>query len=151
MMKISKNTVIIGLVILNIGVVSFFLLIGPRPPHYEPKKQIIKKLDLNNDQVVKFEELVKTHKKEARSIHNEIRESKKIAYRSILEEEKNQDSVLNELGNKLVEVDKHNIQHLLKVKEILNDDQIPAFEKLLKHIDRVFHPGPPLPHKPIKK
>ena len=149
-MKISKNTVIIGLIVLNIGVVTFFLLIGPRPPQDEPKKQIIKKLDLNKDQILKFEELVKSHKKEAKSIHNEIRKTKKMAYRNILEEE-NQDSILNVLGNKLVEVDRHNIQHLLKVKKMLNDDQIPAFEELLKHIDRVFHPGPPRPHKPIKK
>ncbi len=150
-MKISKNTVIIGLIVLNIGVVSFFLLIAPRPFHDEPKKQIIKKLDLNKDQILKFEELVKSHKQKARSLHEEIRRTKKIAYRNILDEEQSQDSILNELGKKLVDVDRHNIQHLLKVKEILNEDQIPAFEELLKHIDRVFHPGPPRHHRPIKK
>jgi Spy/CpxP family protein refolding chaperone len=146
-MKIKKNTIIIGLIALNIAVVLFFLLNQPpRPPH-EPKKMIIEKLSLDKNQIIAFESLIKKHKKESRLMHDQIREAKKTTYQKALLDEKDIDSLLNDLSQKLIAVDKRNIEHLLEIKEMLHEDQLDAFEDLLKNIDRTFQPGPPRPIK----
>lgn len=149
-MKISKNLIIIGLIVLNLSVVAFFIFNRPQSHFNPPQKRIIEKLNLDDDQKLKFKELVKEHKSQMHSMHIEIRDAKKEAYRKAVIDKEAVDTVLTVLGDKLIAVDKHNIQHLLKVKELLNEDQIPAFNKLMKHIDRVFHPGPPRPPKPAK-
>ena len=105
---------------------------------------------LDDQQKVKFKELVKEHKSKMKSMHIEIRDAKKDAYKRAVINEESVDSELAELRGKLIAVDEHNIQHLLKVKELLNEDQLPAFNKMMKHIERIFHPGPPRPPKPVK-
>ena len=149
-MKISKNVIIIGLVLLNIAVVTFFILNRPRGHFPPPQERIVEKLMLDDQQKVKFKELVKEHKSKMKSMHIEIRDAKKDAYKRAVINEESVDSELAELRGKLIAVDEHNIQHLLKVKELLNEDQLPAFNKMMKHIERIFHPGPPRPPKPVK-
>lgn len=146
-MKITKNAIIIGLIVLNIAVVTFFLLMKPpmpEPPH-GPKQMIIKKLALDSKQQEKFETLVKEHRKGMKALHEDIRQAKKTIYKDILDHPAQKDSLLNDLSNKLMAVDEHNIDHLLKIKKMLKEDQMPAFNKMVDNIDRIFHPRPPKP------
>jgi Spy/CpxP family protein refolding chaperone len=146
-MKISKNTLIIGLILLNIGVLTFFFLNKPPHPPIDPKQHIISELNLNEDQVVKFEKLIEAHQKKMHLIHDDIRKAKKEVYQNILNDGNHQDSLLDILGEKHVSLEELHIQHLNDIKEILTENQIPDFKELLKHIDRAFGPRPPKPLK----
>lgn len=141
-MKISKNVIIIGLVLLNIAVVTFFILNRPRGHFPPPQERIVEKLMLDEQQKMKFKELVDEHKSKTKSMHNEIRKTKKAAYKKAIVDQENVDSVLMILGEKLIAVDKQNIKHLRSVKKILKKQQLPAFNELMDNIDRVFRPKP---------
>tara|TARA_B100000508_G_scaffold55003_2_gene42620 strand:- start:23068 stop:23553 length:486 start_codon:yes stop_codon:yes gene_type:complete len=148
-MKITKNTIIIALILMNVAVVAFFLLMKPDhpiPPR-GPKEIVVEKLDLNKDQRKKFEGLVQEHRSEMKQLHEEIRGAKKSMYRRALDFPKQEDSLLEDLSEKLIAVDKHNIMHLRKVKKMLKKDQLPAFNKMVDNIDRIFHPRPPKPRQ----
>lgn len=149
-MKISKNVIIIGLIVLNVGVVTFFLLNKPIRHHKGPKSQIINKLSLDEKQIVKFEKLIESHRKKTHLIRQKVQTAKKEVYKNILNDDGDKDSLLNELGKKLIAVDKHNIEHLMDVKSILNKEQMPVFKEFLDHIDRFFQPHPPRPPKRLK-
>jgi hypothetical protein len=146
-MKISKNTLIIGLIVLNIGVVIFFLLNKrPHSPH-GPREKIINILSLNDEQINSFDNLIESHQEKRHVLSDNIQEAKKEVYKNILDKGNDQDSLLEVLGKKYIALEKLHIQHLNDIKKILSKDQIPAFKRFFKHVDRVFHPHPPKPFK----
>jgi hypothetical protein len=152
-MKISKNTIIIILVILNVGIVAFFLLMQPKKGDHlrNPKRIIIERLSLNSDQQDQFEVLVKEFSIDMKRLHNAVRSDKKTVYKRILDHPEHKDSLLNVLGQKLIAVDEKIVQHLFDIKSILNESQLTQFDELVNHIDRVFGPRPPKKRFPNAK
>lgn len=144
-MKITKNTIIIVLTILNVSVIAFFLLMKPpHPPHpRNPKQVVIERLELDSDQRQKFEELVKEFRQEMERLHNAIRTEKKTVYKKILDQPEQKDSLLAVLSQKLIAVDENIVDHLFEIRAMLHDNQLTAFNELVNNIDRVFGPRPP--------
>ena len=147
-MKLSKNAVIGGLIVLNLVIIMFFWLNKPQHPPGDPRTEIIEQLSLDSKQIQEFDKLIKVHRLKMVAYHDGIRKAKKAIYDNLLTGEDDEDSIFNILGRKHIAIEKYQIQHLLDIKKLLTEDQNPAYRKLLNHIERIFQPGPSHPPKP---
>ncbi len=128
------------LLILNLGLIAFFLL-SP-PPHQRGKGShqgsAKKMLHLDEQQNDQFLNLVKKHKEKINLIQQNQADELKKVFKIAMNDSKTKDYKLDSIiqkherleGSKIIET----IAHFEDVKSILNNDQIPHFETFIHHV-----------------
>jgi len=154
-MKIDKFRLLviltIGLLILNLGTLSFLFLQkkgGHSRPHNghhkkKPETVIIKHLQFDDNQQKEYKALVQVHRKGIKILEEERKGLKDELFRSL----NSTDSLLEEQHiSKLAEIQREietlHLKHLKAIKALCTADQMNEFEKLSKHLGRIFHPHP---------
>jgi periplasmic protein CpxP/Spy len=72
--------VVIGLILLNIAVISFFLMRKGPPPRQAIRKTIIERLHFDSNQVSDYEVLIEKHRTGIQQKESDLVESKKQLY-----------------------------------------------------------------------
>lgn len=129
-----------GLVLLNIGVLTFFLLAktSARPPH-PPRnnnfqEEVPSILDLNDEQRATFYDLADQHEQQIRTINNEQQKLLHPYFESIADSSIDLDTTF--VLNQFQQLERRKLattrQHFLKIKGLLNEDQLPRFEIVME-------------------
>lgn len=157
MSKIKLLTIsVIGLMIVNLGMVAFLLLQKPpfrpdgRPPLEKtgPKKIIIDKLHFDAEQAVQYEHLIDQHQLIIKPLNDSIKIVKNNLYQSLANENDSiKNSLIAKLGLLQRQVELTHYEHFLAIKKLCKLDQLEDFNKLSKELAGFFAPpkkdGPP--------
>ena len=143
-----KLLVIVSSGLLLANIVLLILFFGNGMPHdmqrfREPKQVIAERLRLDAEQFQEFEKLVQTHREEIRKCDRELNDAK-WALMSILidsSQKGNPDSLTNAIGKLQIEAEKIRFQHFLGIKKICRDDQLGAYNEIIKDLPRIMR-GP---------
>jgi hypothetical protein len=104
-----------------------------------PKEMIIKKLNFDESQKVQFQKAISTHRKKVRKIQDRLQIEKQRFF--VSNNDKVSDSISIIIGNLHADLNGIHKSHFKDIKEICKEDQLEAYEELLKNIGRTF--GPP--------
>jgi len=137
-----------ALLLLNVGVLAFFFLTKPHPPHHASpnnfQSEVVEILGLNNQQAANFKKLAEDHMHKTRSINEQQEKLLPPYFKSLTDLSKNidKDRILDEfqqLERKKIEV---TYQHFQDIKSILDENQLPQFEGFMNtFIERILTQG----------
>jgi hypothetical protein len=131
----------ITLAIINIVLVGFFLL-GPRhgKKQHEPKKHIIKQLNLDEEQVGQYDLLIEEHQKKRKVLNKKNMELRNELYIVTLKEvnlsKKNE--ILAQLTLVRQDLELVHLGHFEQLKKICREDQQEQFEALVDELTHLF-------------
>ncbi|MBK8504625.1 MAG: hypothetical protein IPL46_21900 [Saprospiraceae bacterium] len=124
------------LLLLNLGLITFFLVTRPNPPDRSDDFQAraIELLKMNQTQHREFVVSVEKHKEQMKSINNHQRDLLRIYFSDLLRSNSNVDSILQQV--QLVERQKvmSTFQHLQELKFLVKDNQGADFERFMNQV-----------------
>ncbi len=149
MSKLKLLTIaVIGLLAINIGVVSFLLLRKPPLPpagrpsvrkENGPKKLIIERLHFDKDQVAAYELLIAEHQVAVKALKDSISHTKNSLYQSLKNETfSNKDSLISQLSNLQKRIELVHYEHFTQIKKICRPEQKEAFNALTSELAFYF-------------
>src|SRR6201989_959576 len=133
--------VVVGLCIVNIGLMAFILLgsgtrppDGPpgMPPEDRPRQLIIQKLNFNKAQVEKYDALIAMHRDTVRRLERAIMEAKNKLYTTLSNSGGSKDSLVQQLGTLQRQMEMVHYNHFLDIKKLCTADQQGNFNELTK-------------------
>jgi periplasmic protein CpxP/Spy len=151
MKKRTLTRIIIAVLILSNAVFIWLFLCGPRhPKHERPREIIISRLQFTDQQVQKFEVLIQEHRKEIAVEERKIRTAKNNYFSSLKTDNQEIDSAsLVMILSAQEKIERAHFKHFQKVRKLCTKQQLPAFNKLMKDIARIF--TPPKPPRPPRR
>lgn len=145
---------IVCLVVLNIGVISFVLIREHTGNKHRPganREIIIGRLHFDEQQVQQYEGLIQWHRSRIHELESEMMAVRTSLY-STLNADSAQDSSSNrayaQLAKIQVEIEQVHLKHFQDIHDLCKPAQQKAFEELSKDLPAMFGPpkGPP-PHR----
>lgn len=138
---------IIALVILNLGIMVFFMVIKPREFKNGSRLLIIEKLHFDDPQKKQFRVLIEQHVKKIKRYESTILSTKEVLYLQLSQSKidlKAKDSLINVLGNMQKKVETARFEHFKAIKSICNTpQQKEAFKNLtLDLAQKIGEPNP---------
>lgn len=155
MSKKAFTTAIISILLVsNIILIAFVFLDGNGPggrDHDRPRNIIIEKLDLDEDQIKKYDELIHWHREQISMRDQRIFELKNKLYKQLALKDNHTDVnvLIDSIAQLQKEAEQIHYRHFNDIKLLCREEQLPAYNKLLKEIAGIFshRQGPPPPPK----
>lgn len=136
---------VIGLVLLNIGIISFLYLSKPNSNRDDnrrkPKDIIIEKLHFDATQEKKYEEIINVYRNKIDSLNNNNRELKAELYSQLKQpsvSDKIKDSLIKLILVNQKNIEETNFNHFQDIKSICNKSQIDNFNDLTEELEKLF-------------
>lgn len=150
--KVLSISVVV-LMLMNIGILLFFTLNKPpHPPHGglqmgpHPKDIIIKELNLDESQIEAFDDLILEHRTAIQEAEEMIHLTRNKLFETLTKEDQSiKDSLVLQIGNQQMEIEKIHYNHFESIKKILKPNQLKKFELFIGDLGRLFKPRPPKP------
>lgn len=143
MNKINFYKLIIALLLITNIFLLFLFLKRPNNAFHpdNPKKIIIERLHFDENQIIKYQELINEHRKNIRNNDQKIIELKKQLYLLLLS---NTDSlqytkISKEIGNIQQEIEITHFKHFNDIKALCKPNQINDFNKLSYDFVEIFN------------
>jgi Spy/CpxP family protein refolding chaperone len=145
---------VVGLLILNLGMMALFLFNGKPPQHQGgpegegPKKIIIERLNFDEGQQKQYEGIITEHRSKTKELNKRSRELHDELY-SLLKNNAIDKTISDSLIKTITENQKAkedlNFDHFQKIKAICKDGQIENFSDFVLDLTHLFGPknGPP--------
>jgi hypothetical protein len=143
---------VIGLLLLNLGTLSFLFLNGKnhKLPHEggrpQPKEIIIEKLHLDAAQQKEYVKLIQWHRSEIRELDDNIRQAKNELYMQLSQAEVNvkaKDSLIILINSNQKQIEETHFKHFEDIKKLCHKDQLEDFNELTEELSRIFTPNKP--------
>ncbi|MBL4648876.1 MAG: hypothetical protein JKY03_04025 [Aureispira sp.] len=142
MSKVKFLTILSAtLAIINIALISFFLL---GPPHGKnknaPKEYILKQLNLDKEQVAQYDVLIEIHQKKRMTLNQNIMELRKELYPIALKDGdiSKKEQILAQLESAHQDLELVHLEHFEEVKRICRADQRKQFDALVDELTHLF-------------
>ena len=137
---------IIALVILNLGIMVFFIVIKPREFKNGSRLLIIEKLHFDDPQKKQFRVLIEQHVNKIKRYESSILSTKEVLYLQLSQSKidlKAEDSLINVLGNMQKKVETARFEHFKAIESICNTpQQKEAFKNLtLDLVQKIGEPN----------
>ena len=151
---------VIGLVLLNVGIISFLYISRPNPNQeynrIRPKDIIIEKLHFDSIQIKKYEDFIKTYRITIDTLNNNNREIKAELYtqlKYLKVNSKIKDSLIQLTLVNQKRIEEANFEHFQDIKNICNKSQLEDFNLLTEELEKLFSnqnrkPRPEFRHPP---
>lgn len=138
----SLYRVLVGILIVCNAVLLFLWIKAPKPPSIDgPKKEIIARLRLDNQQIRQYENLIHEHRKAIRSCNLRMQKTKQNYFKVLKKENPQLNQVyLTEMIDIEKEINTIHFEHFLALKLLLHQEQIPAFNMLMDDIAKLLAP-----------
>ncbi|NBW26943.1 MAG: hypothetical protein EBR38_00045 [Flavobacteriaceae bacterium] len=136
---------VIGLVLLNIGIIGFLYISRPNDnPHdlgRKPKDIIIEKLHFDATQIQKYEDFIKVYRNTIDSLNNNSREIKAVLYTQL-----KQPTVNNKVKDSLIQltlvnqkrIEEANFKHFQDIKNLCTKSQLEDYNSLTEELEKLF-------------
>ncbi len=135
------SVICVGLILTNLLLIWFFVINNPGRHHKErPKKIIIEKLQLTQDQIKDYEKLIQWHASETRKAEDELFDLKNKLYSTLITNDSlfQKDSLLILINKKQLNMEQIHYQHFSDIKKLCKPNQLKAFEELTLEISNLF-------------
>jgi hypothetical protein len=142
-----KNRILYGSIVLLFLINAFqlywqFQTDKRLPPR--PREVIITELNLTDNQVLRYDQLIQKHQRDLRAIDGDLLHSKTALYNKVLV----QGSTINDTAflaiNQVYQrLEKAHVDHFLRLKEILTKSQKKKYDALVPKLAHFFRPKPP--------
>jgi periplasmic protein CpxP/Spy len=132
---------VIALLLLNIGVIAFFL--SQRRPHpmEGPRQIMIEKLHFDPAQIAAYDQLIAQHRNKIREKETEITHAKSQLYLLLQGEDRLQmDTLIHNIGQLQEAVEHIHFEHFSAMKSICKGSQITDFNNLAGDLSIYFSP-----------
>lgn len=145
--------IVIGLCLVNIGLMAFILSQPPGPPsgmpgppgmHPEerPRRLIIEKLDLDKQQVTAYDQLIESHRGAVRNIEDSMRTTKNQLYATLNQSNAAlKDSLVARLASLQQQIEMVHYSHFEDIRKLCRPDQLKLFQELTADLAAYFRPG----------
>ncbi len=147
----TKHKFLIGIIILL--AISNIILISSKfirkvPHHDRPRNVVIEKLQLDDDQIILYDELIKVHRSTIHKKDDEIVLLKNELYATMgnNQSEDSSDQIIGKIGALQMEIEMAHYTHFRDIKKICMPDQLKAYKELVLEIEKIFR----RPKKPKK-
>ncbi|MEP7196349.1 MAG: hypothetical protein ABI851_07490 [Saprospiraceae bacterium] len=106
----------------------------------EPKKVIIKRLDLDDKQVEEYEKLINWHKEKIHIADDQMMAIKNELYSSLQngKQTSSNDSLINSIGQLQMSIEQINYKHFQDIRNLCRPDQQKLFDSLSGDITKLF-------------
>ena len=135
------RTAALALLLLNVGLMVFFVA-RPHPGRGEgPQKIIVDRLHFDAQQTAAYEQLIQQHRADIRSKRQAMQEAKQQLY-GILQGSNfsKKDSLARRVGQLQVEIETIHFGHFQDIKNLCKSDQIADFNALTDELAQFFAP-----------
>jgi len=136
---------VIGLVILNIGIISFLYLSSPNSKRNDlgrkPKDIIIEKLHFDSNQIKKYENIIKVYRNSIDSLNNNNRDIKAELYAQLKQPTVNtniKDSLIQLTLVNQKRIEEANFKHFQDIKNLCTKSQLEAYNSLTEELEKLF-------------
>jgi len=133
---------VVALLLSNVILLAFMFKGNKKRGNYNgPRKVIIKKLKLSDEQIVQYDKLIDEHKPAIAASHKEIRKLKNTLYQmlpQVPQDTVHIDSIQNRLSIVHAKMERIHYKHFLDIKALCTPEQMPAFEALSKKMAKLF-------------
>lgn len=151
----TKNTLltitVILLVMMNIAIVSFFILTKPNRHNLHgegPKQQIIEDLHFDKQQIAAYELLIQEHRTAIVALEREMNSAKNTLYSSLsTNDTTNEYKLIADIANIQSQMERVHYAHFLAIKKLCHQNQLNDFNKLSQKLASYFAPKRPQ-HRP---
>ena len=137
------------LVLCNIGLILTIWLKPKQesgPPHGEtPRDFVIRSLKFNNDQIAKYDVLVKEHQQAMRQLRQEAMEYRQLLFSNLANENKptiNPDSLARLIASNQQQIEMVTYRHFAQVKLLCTEQQTQEFDEIIGEVIKKMNPGP---------
>jgi len=137
------------IVLINVLLLGYFILgkeSGPRE-RIMPREIIIKKLHFDASQIKAYELIIQEHQKAIRNLDDAIRFQKNELYgllRSKTTNKKIADSLIHNISQIQIEIEKTHFNHFIEIRKICNEKQLKDYNALTEELSQIFsHPKRP--------
>jgi periplasmic protein CpxP/Spy len=140
--------VICGLLVSNLLLIGFILRDHKRiPPHERPREIVIKKLRLDEEQVHKYDEMIREHRRLIGEKEQGIFELKSALYKDLgaKDNDVRLDSISDKISVLQKEIEKIHYRHFQDIRSLCRPDQMGSFNELTLEIAEIFTRRPPMP------
>lgn len=140
--------VIVGLCVVNIGLMAFILFksqdpqrTGPpgMPPEDRPRHLIIQKLSFNDQQVAAYDELIYAHRDTIRQLERKIMDTKNKLYGTLVNGGA-KDTLVAELAALQQQIETVHYNHFIDIKKLCRPEQQQKFNELTRELAEYFRP-----------
>ncbi len=130
----------IGLLVVNLMLVTALFMRKPHPNPEGPKKLIIEKLHFDEQQVKAYDTMVTWHRAEIRNSDEQILKLKNTLYNHLNEDvdQRTKDSLIAAIANVQTHIERTHYKHFEDIKKLCKPDQQKDFEKLTQEISNLF-------------
>ncbi len=145
------RTAALVLLLLNVGLMVFFVARPHLGRGEGPQKIIVERLHFDAQQAAAYQQLIQQHRADIRSKRQAMQEAKQQLY-SILQgsDLSQKDSLTQRVGQLQVEMENIHFSHFQDIKNLCRGDQIEAFNALTGELAEFFAPPGRKPNHPEK-
>ncbi len=151
--------IILGLLLSNGMLVGYLFRNGgdrPSPPprhdrmHRGPRDIIIRRLGFDDEQVAKYDELIKWHRHEIDNADEQIIKLKNTLYLGLTKptDTSQTDSMIYEIAGVRKHIEEVHYNHFLDIRALCKPEQLTEFDELTRDMASLF--APERGHKPPK-
>lgn len=137
---------VVVLFLMNIGIISFFLLNKPPRPDRDrngegPKRLVIERLHFDKDQVDRYDALIEEHQRMVRTADDEIMQLKRELF-SLLpsSDQSRKDSLIAHINSVQRRIEYAHFDHFTGIRMICRPDQLNDFNGLSRELAQLFSP-----------
>jgi periplasmic protein CpxP/Spy len=148
-MRIWQWTVIL-LVLCNVGLIVTIWLrpMHGQPPGGGPRNFVIEQLKFTDDQVKKYDDLIKSHQGAMRRLKQTSSELQQKLFRNLANEQQNNgvaDSISRQLAATQQQIEMVTYNHFLQVRALCTDQQKKEFDNIIGDVLKKMNGGPGAP------
>nr|WP_294858820.1 hypothetical protein [uncultured Fluviicola sp.] len=111
---------------------------APERRHHGPRNEIIEKLHFDEKQVLKYDVLIRSHRKAIESAEQQLQNQKQQLYSNL--EAPFSDSILQEILNVEAKIEHIHFNHFKEIEALCRPDQKKYFKELNQEIAHLFSP-----------
>ena len=131
-----QKIVVIVLFLGNCFFIADVLMRPPHPKHDGPRNEIITILHFDNQQIEKYDQLIKQHQKDIRNADRELIVAKNKLYKNL--DQPLNDSLLQCVLDKQAKIEKIHFAHFQDIKSLCKSNQFVYFKQFNKKIADLF-------------
>lgn len=137
MKKTTLQKIVIAILVLgNCFFIADYLMRPPHPKHDGPRDEIITMLHFDDQQIQKYDQLIKQHQKDIRHADCELITAKNNLYKNL--DQPLNDSLLQRVLEKQSNIEKIHFAHFQDIKSLCKANQFIYFKEFNKKIADLF-------------